>query len=723
MGRDDLTWRQIGFAEGYNGGFTWFSDASTFLFYTDAGGTVYQRLGAAGPIKPATQSRFRYHHSIHVDQALDVGPRFRDVARQIADDIVRFNDEWLERYVGVSLRDYKIPNFRPNFFVPHEDEEGPIDPLNPDRENIQEIGDKEDFLFFPSSLTLLDVFGYELKGADITIPLDARFRYQSLHLEFYQIQLQYQYVQEFLKHIADIDSAKLLEGDLGRWKFADEQIKRFSDGGLSLADLITRFVANVTEVYLPEYAGGIYIRASTSFRERDKGDELSGSHTASSDQWLFVPTSGDERAGAVPRRAVVIQKRNGPCWWTRLRRNGDVLTGQKLLQIAPRGAGPFDLLPERDINALKQRRVHIETMWQPHRDAPASVRAYLKEAYNLVPLYLGYELQRGGNYEEALLWYRQVYDYLQPSGAQRKIDYSLRLEEELGYGHEDAEEWLDDASNPHAIAATRKNTYTRHVLLMIIRCLIDYANALFSRDNVTDNARARELYTLALTLLELGDLKPGSSPCANIIGQLEIDVVEPGTFPLQQFKLALATIPDPDRLSAAVTALTAANQDTSRSPIDRLADMREIVLTAVDDIPAPPRMTDCATDKAADDGDARKPVSGGPVEPHAAGEDSTARSSSHADQPGGELPIERKRRCWRQPRSSRGCGWLARRRRTMLPTNVPPSLRSTRVKQGVWPSRVTSQANCRWPVWRLPMAAVLPSAPAFPLTSAFRRTR
>lgn len=112
-GRDDLTWKRIGFSEGYNGGFAWFSDTATFVFYTNAEITVYQRLGAAGSIKPGTESKFRYHHALHVDETLSLEAELRDVARQIAEDIVRFNDEWLERYVGVSLRDYKIPIFDP----------------------------------------------------------------------------------------------------------------------------------------------------------------------------------------------------------------------------------------------------------------------------------------------------------------------------------------------------------------------------------------------------------------------------------------------------------------------------------------------------------------------------------------------------------------------------------------------------------------------------------
>jgi len=600
-GRDDLTWSKL-FSEGYNGGFSWFSGTATFLFYRDAGTTKYRRLGAAGPIEPENESKFRYHYAIDADER-------QDWARQVAEDIVRFNDEWLEPHVGVSLRDFEIPDFRPNFFVPHKDTgphfkvtaENTVDPLNPDRENVKEIEKEGRFLFSSFNLNLLELFSYELKGMDISIPEDARFRYKSL--DFYLIQLQHQYVQEFLKFIANIDSAQILEGALGRWKFADEQIRRFSYEGLSLADLIERFLENIVYSYLDFYTLGVYPTKSTSFRERDTNDEKGGSQTASSDTWIFVPTSGDERTpGLFPKKAVVVQMRNGP-FWTPLRRDSDELSGRKMLNLAPHGSGPFNLLPERDTSALEQRRADIELMYKPLLSSTPSVMMYLKEAYNLVPLYLGHALQRGGRYEEALLWYRQVLDYLQPFD-QGKIDYSLRHEEKLAYEFDNAQEWLNDASNPHAVAATRKNTYTRHVLLMIIRCLIDYGDRLFSHDNVTDNARARELYIQALRLLDSKLLRPGKSPCSDIIGQLEVEVVEPGHLPLDQFKIALAQIQDPDRLRDVVDSLQTISQDTDRpavgrpgGPPGRLEAMRETVTTALADLPAPKPMVQVLDDK------------------------------------------------------------------------------------------------------------------------------
>ena len=270
--------------------------------------------------------------------------------------------------------------------------------------------------------------------------------------------------------------------------------------------------------------------------------------------------------------------------------SGTELSATAQYELAPFGSGPFDILPERSIPALQKRREDLKLFFSPLKGAPLSVRNYLHEAFFLVPIAIAQGLKQAGHFEDALGWYRLVFDYLGPESG-RKIYFGLVEEERLALNYAHAEDYLNDASNAHAIAATRENTLTRHVLLLIIRCLIDYADALFSRDTAADNARARELYSRSLKLLALVELKPGSSPCPNIIGQLEIDVVEPGIFPLQQFKLALAEIPDPDRLSSVVTTLRTINQETSRPMIDRLSDMRGNLVAAVNEVPPAPRMT------------------------------------------------------------------------------------------------------------------------------------
>ena len=78
----------------------------------------------------------------------------------------------------------------------------------------------------------------------------------------------------------------------------------------------------------------------------------------------------------------------------------------------------------------------------------------------------------------ALDWFRSIYDYERPLNS-RKIYYGLEMEETLEEGFQRLPDWLLDPINPHAIAGTRPNTYTRFTLLSIIRCLLDYADQEF----------------------------------------------------------------------------------------------------------------------------------------------------------------------------------------------------------------------------------------------------
>ncbi len=561
VGKDDLTWKAVTNTGNYRGAFSWFSDTSTFLFYEDAG-AFYKPLGLAGPIKQDTSSKFRYH--------------FIGSTRSIIEDILAFNDEWLEPYVGVSLKYFRILRFQPDFFVPSQANlpGTSIDPIT-DKGKFPSTVKKATLSDGTLDLDLLSLYRYQLEVDDIFIPVDeALFVYQQR--SFYEIQLKYQYIQQFLDYISPIYSGTDVDANLRLWKFADDQIKKFSYEGLSLKDLILRFFDNlyVSKRSIYNLALGIQLPTSTSFKERDKSSELRSARQLPHQIPIIAPSSGDERTpGLFPMKAIAFQINNRPSW-ARLRRDGDSLTARKLLHLAPFGTGPFDIAPIHEINTLHTRKPEIEDMYKSHLNSPPSVQNYLKEAYNCVPMYLGYELQRNSRYEEALIWYRQVYDFLQAEvGAQRKIDFSLIHEQHLALDFQHADEWLNDASNTHAIAATRKNTYTRHALLMIIRCLIEYADTLFSHDNVTDNARARELYTQALKLLDL--LKLGASDCDNIIGELEIEVVESGLLPLQQFQAALAQITDPGGLSPVTTALRTFSQDGNRLPVGRLSEAIE----------------------------------------------------------------------------------------------------------------------------------------------------
>jgi hypothetical protein len=114
---------------------------------------------------------------------------------------------------------------------------------------------------------------------------------------------------------------------------------------------------------------------------------------------------------------------------------------------------------------------------------PASVARYLDEAFYYVPVQLALALQRGGNYVEALDWFRAAYDYTAPP-AQRRIHPLLVNEASRTDSYMRGPGWLLDPLNPHAALALRKDGNTRFVALCIAM------RALRTRAAVREAARA-----------------------------------------------------------------------------------------------------------------------------------------------------------------------------------------------------------------------------------------
>jgi hypothetical protein len=167
---------------------------------------------------------------------------------------------------------------------------------------------------------------------------------------------------------------------------------------------------------------------------------------------------------------------------------------------------------------------------------PTAIFAYTEERYFFVPLLLALELQRRGYYTEALDWYRAVYDYTEPdekdsSGRSlRKIWYGLEFEEQPDHTtYERQDDWLQDPLNPHHIASTRPNTYTRFTLQSLVRCFLEYGDAEFTRDTAESVPRARTLYTTALELLDTNALKQRLNDCEAKVAEIIITIGEAAT--------------------------------------------------------------------------------------------------------------------------------------------------------------------------------------------------
>jgi hypothetical protein len=129
-------------------------------------------------------------------------------------------------------------------------------------------------------------------------------------------------------------------------------------------------------------------------------------------------------------------------------------------------------------------------------------QVYLKELFYFVPLYLASQLQQAGEFTAALDWYRLVYAYALPE-AEQKIYYGLVTEEAIGTKYDQTPQWLLDSLNPHDIAASRANAYTRFTLLSLVRLILDFADTEYARASFESLPRARTLYLTALDLLDI----------------------------------------------------------------------------------------------------------------------------------------------------------------------------------------------------------------------------
>ena len=190
----------------------------------------------------------------------------------------------------------------------------------------------------------------------------------------------------------------------------------------------------------------------------------------------------------------------------------------------PAYSGPFELTPGEIGFDVTGHRSTEATVYAANQQLPPSISLYLDEAWYFVRVHVALQLQRAVAYREALDWFRVVYDATAPVG-QRKIAAMLVREESAParFQREANWNWLRDPLDPHRIAQTRANSYTRFTLLAIIRCLLDDADNEFTRDTAESLELARRLYEQALELLDASELDQRYRPrCEELIGDIEI---------------------------------------------------------------------------------------------------------------------------------------------------------------------------------------------------------
>ncbi|WP_294672370.1 neuraminidase-like domain-containing protein [uncultured Fluviicola sp.] len=143
----------------------------------------------------------------------------------------------------------------------------------------------------------------------------------------------------------------------------------------------------------------------------------------------------------------------------------------------------------------------------------SGIRDVLYEAYYFVPMLIALDQQQRGDYPTALDWYQSVYDYTNNLNHKRKIFYGLVLEESITNVFDRPSDWLMDPLNPHLIAQTRTNAYTKYTLMNIIQCMTAYGDREFTIDTIETVPNARKLYTEVLDLLKVSELNVKPSQC------------------------------------------------------------------------------------------------------------------------------------------------------------------------------------------------------------------
>jgi hypothetical protein len=172
----------------------------------------------------------------------------------------------------------------------------------------------------------------------------------------------------------------------------------------------------------------------------------------------------------------------------------------------------FLLTDQRTESQLAERRKDIKKLFErkgftnPHQ-APN----FLREIGYFVPMALALQLQKSGQYLAALDWFQTVYAHNLPVN-ERKIYHGLTLEAtNIPTNFDRTGDWLRVGLNPHEIATKRANAYTAFTLMSLVRCILDFADAEFTRSTYESLPRARALYVTALELVRLPDMQPSSA--------------------------------------------------------------------------------------------------------------------------------------------------------------------------------------------------------------------
>jgi hypothetical protein len=218
----------------------------------------------------------------------------------------------------------------------------------------------------------------------------------------------------------------------------------------------------------------------------------------------FLPIDNNFALGATKNGSVAFE------YNTSLFSSSSFIQDQKL---TPFSTNLPAITSNKNSNEFQLRRVVMQAIFEAN-DSETNYIGLLSEAYHSLPILFGLKLQAGGYFQEALYWYRSVYDYKWANENERKIWYGLVAEEAVNNNYSYASDWLIDPMNPHQIALTRAEAYTSYIIQNITKCLLDYGNQQFTIDTVESIPVATKLYEEVEYLMGMSLFAPSDSSCS-----------------------------------------------------------------------------------------------------------------------------------------------------------------------------------------------------------------
>ena len=134
------------------------------------------------------------------------------------------------------------------------------------------------------------------------------------------------------------------------------------------------------------------------------------------------------------------------------------------------------------------------------------------------PLMAAWISNRSEDYAAAHDWYRQLYDPTKSGNGRFIFDFYLHFTGNLSLG----EDWDNGVLDPEEIANHRKDVMLRHVIIMMVKNLLDWADHEFALATASSLDRARQLYELAQEVLDTPDL---ADHCQKSIRELTVEIV------------------------------------------------------------------------------------------------------------------------------------------------------------------------------------------------------